>query len=125
MMVNPKVYMSIFSTSKLDKILSDRRLKNEQDRQFLLKKTQKWLNEYGKKYGIDHAYIFGSVTTPYRFNHQSDIDLAVENINLDDFFLVISLLSEYLEREVDIVQLKHCHFADRIRQTGILWTPTP
>jgi hypothetical protein len=116
--------MSSFSTSKLDQLISDRRLKNEQDRQFLLNKTKQWFNQYGKKYSIDRAYIFGSVTHPYHFSHQSDIDVAIENINLDDFFLVISLLSEHLEREVDLIQLKHCHFAEKIRQTGILWTAT-
>ncbi len=117
--------LSSFSTSKLDQSLSDRRLKNEQNRQELLLKTQKWLDQYGKQYNIYCAYIFGSVTRPHRFNRQSDIDVAVETINPDDFFIVISLLSEYLERDVDLIQLKHCHFAERIRQTGLRWTPTP
>ncbi len=34
----------------------------------------------------------------------------------------ISILSYYLGREVDIILLKNCHFAHRIREEGILWT---
>jgi predicted nucleotidyltransferase len=111
-----------FSTENLDRIISDRRLKNESDRQQLLIQLQAWLDQNGERYGIDRAYIFGSVTRPHRFHQNSDIDLAIENINPEDFCLVISLLYEYLAREVDVIQLRYCHFANRIRQTGILWT---
>ena len=113
-----------FSTSRLDQILGDRRLQNEQERQILLKKTLNWLDKFGPEYGIQKAYIFGSLTQPQRFNTQSDIDIAVEQINLDDFFSVISLISEATEREVDVIELNKCHFANRIRQSGILWTRT-
>ncbi len=116
---------SSFSTDKLDQSISDRHLKFEQERQDLLKKIKQWLDQYGEQYGINCAYIFGSVTRPYHFHGKSDIDLAVETINQDKFCLVISLLSEYLEREVDVIQLRNCHFADRIRHTAILWTKTP
>jgi predicted nucleotidyltransferase len=113
-----------FSTSKLDQVLSDRSLKNEQDRQILLQKTKEWLNQNAHQYGMTSAYIFGSVTRPYRFHRRSDVDLAVETIDQDQFCLVISLLATFLEREVDLIQLKHCHFANKIRQTGILWIAT-
>jgi hypothetical protein len=62
--------LSSFSTSKLDQALSDRRSINEQNRQEVLAKAQKWLDRYGKQYDIN------------------------------------------------------CHFSERIRQTGILWTTT-
>ncbi|MGK7933873.1 MAG: nucleotidyltransferase family protein [Microcystaceae cyanobacterium] len=114
---------SSFSTSKLEQSLRKTRLKNEKNRQALLNKTIKWLEQYARQYHLNCVYIFGSVTRPHHFNQRSDIDLAVETINPDYFFLVISLLSEYLEREVDLIHLKHCHFAERIRQTGIQWTP--
>ena len=113
-----------FSTSRLDQILGDRHLQNEQERQQVLKKTLNWLDKFGPEYGIQKAYIFGSLTQPQRFNPQSDIDIAVEQINPDDFFSVISLISEATEREVDVIELNKCHFANRIRQSGILWTKT-
>ncbi|WP_107670373.1 nucleotidyltransferase family protein [Cyanothece sp. BG0011] len=117
--------MSFFSSKKLDKIISDRRLKQEKERQFILKKTQEWLDRYGSDYGIEKAYIFGSVTYPNKFHQNSDVDLAVETINPEKHFLAISLLSTYLEREVDIIKLNQCHFAHRIREKGILWMKTP
>ncbi|EAZ91796.1 nucleotidyltransferase family protein [Crocosphaera chwakensis] len=117
--------MSFFSSEKLDKIISDRRLKLEKERQLILKKTQKWLDKYASDYGIKKAYIFGSVTYPNKFHQDSDVDLAVEEINPEKHFLAISLLSTYLEREVDIIKLNQCHFANRICEKGILWMKTP
>jgi len=113
-----------FNTSKLDKILSDRISQNEQDRQKLLAKTLSWLDKFGLKYGIYKAFIFGSVTESHRFNQRSDVDIAVEQVNPEDFFMVISLLSEALEREVDVIEINKCHFANQIRQTGIVWIAT-
>ncbi|MBR8826538.1 MAG: nucleotidyltransferase domain-containing protein [Gomphosphaeria aponina SAG 52.96 = DSM 107014] len=111
-----------FRTTKLDQAMSDRRLKLENERQMLLNKTIQWLDEYGEKYGINRAYIFGSVTRTGKFHEQSDIDVAVEQINSEDFFSVIGLVAEALGREVDIIMLDKCHFAERIRERGILWT---
>ncbi len=116
---------NFFSSEKLDKIISDRRLKLEKERQLILKKTQEWLDNYGSEYGIKKAYIFGSVTYPNKFHQNSDVDVAVEEINAEKHFLAISFLSTYLEREVDIIKLNQCHFADRIREKGILWMKTP
>lgn len=117
--------MEPYLTSTLDQIILERSLQLEQERQILLEKTQQWLEEFASVYGINKVYIFGSVTRPKKFNQNSDIDLAVEEINAQDYFLVISLLSAYLGREVDLIKLENCHFAERIRQTGILWTKNP
>ena len=113
-----------FSTSKLDQILGDRSLQNEKERQDLLQKVVEWLNKHGLQYGIQTAYIFGSLTQPQRFHQNSDIDIAVEQINADDFCAVIGFISEAMGRDVDVVELHKCHFGDRIRQTGIRWTAT-
>ncbi len=117
--------MKLFSTTKLDQIIGDRRLKLEQERQDLITKTQQWLDQFAPQYGIDKAYLFGSVTQPGKFHQNSDIDLAVEQINPDDYCTAISLLSAYLGREVDIIKLDNCHFSHRIRQSGVLWTKIP
>jgi uncharacterized protein len=111
-----------FSTVKLDRVLADRNLQIEKQRQFLLNKTLNWLDKFGSKYGIQKAYIFGSLTQPQKFNQQSDIDIAVEQVNPDDFFSVISFISEATGKEVDVIEINKCHFAKHIRQTGILWT---
>jgi len=113
-----------FNTSKLDKILSDRSLQNEKERQKLLQKVMQWLDSHGSQYGIQTAYIFGSLTQPQRFHQNSDIDIAVEQINPEDFFVVISLIYEALGRDVDVIEVNKCHFGDRIKQKGIRWTAT-
>jgi uncharacterized protein len=113
-----------FNTSKLDQVLCDRSLQNERERQNLLQKVVKWLDKYGLQYGIQTAYIFGSLSQSQRFHQESDIDIAVEQINPDDFFAVIGFISEAMGRDVDVIELYKCHFSDRIRQTGIRWTAT-
>ncbi|MGL4502622.1 MAG: nucleotidyltransferase family protein, partial [Planktothrix sp.] len=109
----------------LDKALTEKRLRLEQERQTLLNQTLQWLDEFGANYGIKKAYIFGSVTRPYKFHDQSDIDIAVEQINAKDFCSVIGFISEALAREVDVVPLNQCHFANRIREQGIVWIAKP
>ncbi|WP_417033394.1 nucleotidyltransferase family protein [Dolichospermum circinale] len=69
--------------------------------------------------------MFSSVTRVDKFRQNSDVDVAVENINPEKYCLAISFLSTYLERDVDIIRLNDCHFSHRIRQTGILWKKTP
>lgn len=51
-----------FNTSKLDQILVDRSLQNEKERQALLQRILEWLDKHGLQYGIQIAYIFGSLT---------------------------------------------------------------
>lgn len=111
-----------FRTDLLDDLYVERRLRLEQDRQGLLTKTIQWLDEFGDRHGINKVYIFGSVTKPQRFHEQSDVDVAVEEIQPDDLFAVIGFLSEAIARDVDVIDLRHCHFAEQIRQSGMLWT---
>lgn len=55
-----------------------------------------------------------------RFHDGSDVDLGVEAINSVKQIEAIAALSMVLLREVDIVDLRHCHFAHRVRE-GLLW----
>ncbi len=114
-----------FSTTKLDEILGDRCSQLEQERVLLLNKVLEWLNNFSSSYGIKQAYIFGSILRSGKFHEQSDLDIAVVQINPEDYFTVISLLQDYLGREVDVIILDNCHFAQKIRDTGLLWTKTP
>ena len=113
-----------FDTHLLDQALVQRATHFESDRQATLAKISIMLQALGPCYGIERAWIFGSVTRPYRFTEDSDIDLAVEQIEPADFFNAISAFSRYLGREVDLVELQKCHFAHRICERGILWTRT-
>jgi len=113
---------NVFSTALLDQLYAKRNLQLEQERQALLAKIIQWLNEFGDRYGITTAYIFGSITQPQKFTQKSDIDIAVEQININDLFAVIGFVSEAVGRDVDVIEINKCHFANQIRQSGILWT---
>lgn len=114
-----------FKTYLLDEIIRSKRDRLERERQTLLAQVKRWLDDYGGQYGIRSAYIFGSLTRPDRFTETSDVDIAVEQIDPEVFFTVISLLVTALGREVDLIKLDQCHFAHRIREAGILWTKMP
>ncbi len=113
-----------FDTSILDAALTQRRAQNEQERQALLARVLHLLDELGPGYGIHRAYVFGSLTRPGRFRPDSDVDIAVEQIDPTRFFEAMSELWNSLGREVDLVELDKCHFAQRIREVGILWEKT-
>lgn len=110
-----------FDTYILDDWIAERRTKLEQERQATFAKVLQWLEEFGHTYGIHQAYLFGSVIRPGKFTEASDIDIAIDEVNPEDFFNLISLLSTELGREVDLIELKKCHFAHRIRQQEVLW----
>ncbi|NCJ07722.1 nucleotidyltransferase domain-containing protein [Synechococcales cyanobacterium C] len=110
-----------FNTDILDAALGRRRQEHEQQRLMALEGTIQWLETQGGQYGINRAYLFGSVLWPYRFIPRSDVDVAVEQIKPESFFVALAALSEALERDIDLVELSRCHFADRIRQQGMLW----
>jgi uncharacterized protein len=114
-----------FSTHLLDNALQHRRELNEKQRLVLLDRVIQWLEAHGQEYGIEQAYIFGSLTCPNRFAEHSDVDVAVETVNLARFFEAIAILSEAVERDVDLVDLSKCPFANQIRQRGIRWTAQP
>jgi uncharacterized protein len=106
----------------LDQVLAERRQQNEQTRQQVLQQVLDWLHSSGDRYGIEFAYLFGSVTQPGRFHEHSDVDLAVETIDPVLQIEAIADLSLALLRDVDIVDLRRCHFAHRIRERGQQWT---
>ena len=112
----------VFDTSVLDEALARRRAAYEQERQTLLAEVQHLLDDLGPRYGIQQAYIFGSLVRPGRFIPESDVDIAIEQIDPVRFFEAMEEFSMRLKREVDLVELNKCHFADKIQREGILWT---
>jgi predicted nucleotidyltransferase len=110
-----------WDTARLKRAILHRRARNEAQRLVTLEQAKRWLAAEGKRYGIDQAYLFGSVIRPYRFTEKSDLDIAVETIQPDTFFDALAHLSEAVGRDVDLVDLSKCHFAERIRQRGVQW----
>jgi hypothetical protein len=114
----------VFDTSVLDQALSELKARRERDRQSLLHRVRQWLDDHGRQYDLERVYIFGSLVRPNQFTDLSDIDLAVASTAGNQIFAWMAALSRALGREVDIVDLNECHFADKIRGEGMLWTPS-
>ncbi|MGB8701610.1 MAG: nucleotidyltransferase domain-containing protein [Thermosynechococcaceae cyanobacterium] len=113
-----------FPTSILDAALAERRLQNEQVRQRLLEATLAWLAAKAGEYGFESGYVFGSVTQAGKFAEDSDIDVAIDSMSQGEPFRMAGDLSLVLNREVDVVPLDRCHFADHVRQLGVKWIAT-
>ena len=111
-----------FPTPLLDARLAREKEHNEAERQRLLALTLEWLRTHGATYEITHGYVFGSVTEPGRFTKASDIDVAVDTWKTGDICGLMGYLSLHLNRDVDVVPLDQCHFADKIRRLGISWS---
>jgi hypothetical protein len=62
------------------------------------------------------------VLRPGQFYDGSDVNLGVEAIDSLKQIEAIVALSMAMLRDVDIVDLRQCHFAHRIQETGLLWT---
>ena len=113
-----------FDTSILDEALTKQRTNWEQNRQELVARIQAFLDEHAAQFGLEKVYIFGSLTKPRGFTDLSDIDVAVEQLPGEQYFKFAASLSASLGRDVDVIELNRCHFADKIRREGILWTPS-
>ncbi len=88
------------------KAIEKRRQQRETVRQEVLSNVFEALEELTQHVIFDEAYVFGSVTQPYKFRDQSDIDIAFANLQDKNFFFTIAFLSKRLGREVDVVQLE-------------------
>jgi len=112
----------VFNTFLLDAALARRRVNWERKRRAVLTQALNLLRELGPRYHIRHAYIFGSVTRPGHFTEESDVDIAVEPMEPENFFAAMSAFAIALGCKVDMIELDKCHFAHRIRERGVEWT---
>ena len=78
-------------------------------------------SELGGEIAFDEAYLFGSVSKPFRFSESSDIDIGFVGLDNRHFFKVMSYLSEETGHDVDIVQIEDHRLADKIKRGGVRW----
>lgn len=95
-----------FEANLLAAAVARRRRDNEAHRLAALEQVFQWLDAEGRQYGIEQAYVFGSVVRPYQFTENSDVDVAVEQIAPECFFIAMADLSERVERDVDLIELR-------------------
>ena len=109
-----------FKTDVLDRALVRQRKEREKLRLAVQARALRLLDE--SPVDLDEAILFGSVVRPGRFRARSDVDIAVPDLEPRDYLALMGHLEEGLEREIDLVAIDACHFADSIRRTGLRWT---
>ena len=109
-----------FNTDVLDRALERQRTEREKLRMAVRARALRLLDE--SPVDLDEAILFGSVVRPGRFDARSDVDIAVPDLEPRAYFALMGHLEEGLEREIDLVPIDTCHFADSIRRTGLRWT---
>ena len=111
-----------FKTDVLDRALERQRMEREKLRLAVQARALRLLDE--SPVDLDEAILFGSVVRPGRFSDRSDVDIAVPDLEPRAYFALMGHLEEGLEREIDLVSIDTCHFADSIRRMGLRWTRT-
>ena len=93
----------------------------EKLRQTVLVRLDEALKVLSEKYSWEEIFIFGSITCKGAFHDGSDVDVGIEGLNPLDHYAFVADISSLLERDVDVVILEECGFADRIKEKGQKW----
>jgi hypothetical protein len=75
------------------------------------------------QYEWEEIYLFGSILKPGKFQPDSDVDIGVKGLNKFSLYAFIGDISAILNREVDVVRLEECPFAEKIVKSGVKWNP--
>ena len=111
-----------FKTDVLDRAIARKRREREALRLAVQARALRLLDE--SPVALDEAILFGSVVRPGRFSARSDVDVAIPDLEPRAYFALMGHLEDGLEREINLVPLDTCHFADSIRRSGLRWSRT-
>ena len=89
----------------------------EQNRLAVLEKVILTLKEEFQGSTVE-VYLIGSVTQPFRFSANSDIDIVLKNYPGDRFEFWAKLEGK-LDRRVEIIVFETCHFQDFVLKQGL------
>jgi predicted nucleotidyltransferase len=110
-----------YMTELLDEVIEKKKREREDLRLHVIAKILTAIDKLSGEIAFDEAYLFGSVTKPFRFLESSDIDIGFVGLDNRHFLKVMSYLSEEICHDVDIVQIEDHGLADRIKKGGIMW----
>ena len=91
--------------------------KREKDRKELLERVITHLQSLFSDMDVE-VYLVGSITRPYRFTKQSDIDIVVKNFS-GDLFALWAKIEEKVERSVEVILYEKCHFKQHVESEGL------
>jgi predicted nucleotidyltransferase len=112
-MITPATNIRIWHKNKD----AQRFLEAEKHRLEIYSKVKNLLTDFHKKYPQTELYLFGSILMEGKFYAHSDIDIALGNAPADRLELYTQWTWQ-LGREIDIVMLETCNFAEVIRKKG-------
>ena len=110
-----------FDISIWKRALTENRHARERQRLQTVDKVLNAIEHLSHTYQWDELYIFGSAVETDRFDKVSDIDIGIAGLDKFLHYRFIADLSGLFEKEVDVVRLEDCSFADAIRTRGIRW----
>ena len=103
----------------LDSVVHAQKQRRESERNHALQQVVRALND--APIYLQEAYLFGSILVPGAFGAQSDVDIAIHETEPRTYFRLKSYLEHTIGREVDLIELERCRFADSILRKGRLW----
>lgn len=110
-----------FKTTILDRYLRQERRAREKKRRETIQQVRRLLPRLAAKYGLQRAFLFGSVTKAGRFRERSDLDIAVFGLADEDYFSFMAELGEQLGRDVDVIQMEKHYLKKRLKEAKIVW----
>ncbi len=90
---------------------------SEQERLDILEHCSFFLKKRFSGKNIE-VYLVGSITRPYQFRKDSDIDIVLKGYT-GDRFEIWTELEAALHRSVEIILFESCHFQDHVIRQGI------
>ena len=108
----------MFETDVLDRALKARRGQRNRERVALIDRVASALRVCREKYGVREALIVGSLIFPHRWDHKSDVDVAIGGAS-NHILDVMKVVEDAVERDVDVIDLDLHMSADRFRKKGM------
>jgi len=83
-----------YPTTLLDEAIEKNRKNQEKQRQKIMEIITHVLDDLSGEVDFKEAYLFGSITKPFRFSEKSDIDIGFLGLSDRDFFKAMSIISK-------------------------------
>ncbi len=103
----------------LEQILTRKQQEREKEREELLSLTIDVVKSVSPLFSVTEAYVTGSLVIAGRFHSHSDIDIAVKGLTNQNYFTFMAKVQQLLPRQVEIIELENCSFAQKIIETGL------
>ena len=105
--------------SLFEQILTCKQKEREKIREELLSQTIKVVKSVSPLFSVTEAYVTGSLVMAGRFHSHSDIDIAVKGLTNQNYFSFLAKVQQLLPRQLEVIELENCRFAQKIKETGI------